>query len=129
VADLIAGAPADHSAVAVIEHALTATAESLFEPRRDEMRRWREIVDSDDALRERGLSKQRSIVAAAVDALVDRGFEAATADLAAGVGFVAFQSAATAWHADVDAARPLTSYVEDAFLRLRAMAISRDGGR
>ncbi len=122
IADLIAGAPTELAALAIVEHALAAAAESEFEPRRDEMRRWRQIVESDDSLLERGLNKQRLVVAAAVEALEARGIGAPSAELAAGLAFVAFQSAATEWHADEKAVRPLTSYVGDAFIRMRQVA-------
>lgn len=119
VAELIADGPRDRSAIDTVEHALKAAAESQFEPRRASMRRWREIVRVEPALQERGLSKQRVLVAAVVQALVDRGIDAQAAELSAGAAFVAFESAAGAWAADSRGARSLAGYFEDAIERMR----------
>lgn len=116
--ELIEAAPPDLSAMATLEHALMAAAESAFEPRREQMRGWREIVSGEPALQERGLSKQQLVVAATVSALGDRGVDALTAELAAGIVFVAFQSAVAEWAAEKTAERPLASHLEDWFSRM-----------
>ena len=121
IADLIADAPSELAALAAVEHALLAAAESEFEPRRAELRRWREVVDADDALQERGAHKQRQLIAAAAQALRGRGVDIPTGELAAGVAFIAFQAAATQWHQDHEARRPLSHYVDDAFAQMRRM--------
>lgn len=126
IADLITDAPSELSAVAAVEHALLAAAESEFEPRRAELRRWREVVDADDALQERGSHKQRQLISTATRALHARGIDIPTAELAAGMSFVAFQTAAAQWHHDDEAVHPLTTYVEDTFARLRDV-VSADG--
>lgn len=126
-AELIGAAPPGLSAIASLEHALTAAAEQAFEPRREWMRRWRQIVTSEDALLERGLSKQQLMVRAAVEALGERGVDAPTAELAAGMAFVAFQAAVAEW-ATATAARPLTAYLEDSFSRMHQVAAG-DAGR
>jgi AcrR family transcriptional regulator len=121
-AELISAAPAELSAIAALEHALKAAAESAFEPRREWLCRWRDIVTREQALFERGLSKQQSVVASAVKALGDRGVGAREAELAAGMAFVAFQSAVAEWVSEDPAPHPLTGYLEDSFLRMRQVA-------
>jgi AcrR family transcriptional regulator len=125
-AELIGAAPSELSAMATLEHALKAAADQAFEPRRDWMRRWRRIVTGEDALQERGLSKQRLVVAAAVEALGDRGVDVPTAELAAGMAFVAFQAAVAEW-ATATEARPLTSYLEASFSRMYQVAAGDQG--
>jgi AcrR family transcriptional regulator len=117
--ELVGSAPPELSAMATLEHALKAAAETAFEPRREWMRQWRDIVNGEHALRERGLSKQQMLAAAAVKALGDRGVDAPTAELAAGVAFVAFQAAAAEWAAEESSARPLAGCLEVWFSRMR----------
>lgn len=121
-AELIATAPLELSVMATLEHALKAVADLVFEPRREQMRGWREIVSSEPALQERGLSKQRLVVAATVTALAGRGVDAPTAELAAGIAFVAFESAVAEWVGDMTAAWPLSKHLEDWFARMHAVA-------
>lgn len=124
-AELVAAAPPELSAIATVEHALMAAAETEFEPRRDALRRWREIVNAEDALQERGFRKQRLVVNAAVEGLVGRGVDVPVAELAAGMAFVAFQSAVAEWATESVAARPLTSYLDVAFSRMHQLAAEK----
>lgn len=125
-AELIDAAPPDLSAIATLEHALTAAARTMFEPRREQMRKWRDIVSGEPALQERGLSKQQLVVAATVKALVVRGVEAPTAELAAGMVVVAFQSAMAEWARDTAGVCPLTHYLEDWFSRMNRVVAGDD---
>ena len=120
-AELIGAAPPDLSAMATLEHALKAAAEKAFEPRREWMRRWREIVSGEPALQERGLRKQQLVVAATAEALGGRGVDGPTAELATGMAFVAFQAAVAQW-VTATTARPLTSCIGDSFSRMRQVA-------
>lgn len=117
-AELVGAAPPGLSAMATLEHALHAAAENVFEPRREWMGRWREIMKGEPALQERGLSKQQLVVAASVEALGRRGVDRPTAELAAGIAFVAFQAAVAEWVTETVAARPLTGHLEVSFARM-----------
>lgn len=118
-ADLIRAAPPELSAMGAIEHALSVAAETEFEPRRTSLRQWRDVVAGEDALRERGLRKQQSIIEAAARALAERGVDAATAELTAGIAFVVFQAAVAEWTAEQATARPLTAYIRASFARMQ----------
>lgn len=125
-AELIETAPPELSAMATLEHALKAAAESAFEPRRDQMRRWRAIVSGEPALQERGLSKQQTVLSATVTALGARGVDAPTAELAAGMIFVAFQSAVAEWATETTASRPLTGHLDDWLARMHRVMAGAD---
>lgn len=126
-AELIGAAPSELSVLATLEHALRAAADEAFEPRRERMRRWREIVTGEPALVERGLRKQQLVVAAAVRALRDRGVDAPTAEVAAGMAFVALQAAAAEWATDETAARSLTSHLREWFARMHDVVADNQG--
>ncbi|WP_165943128.1 TetR/AcrR family transcriptional regulator [Gordonia zhaorongruii] len=125
-AELIEAAPPHLSALGTLEHALRAVAEQYFEPRREWMCRWREIIADEPALQERGLSKQQLVVAAAVEALRGRGVDSPAAELAAGIAFVAFQSAVAEW-ATAATPRPLASYLDDSFGQMRQLTSDAQG--
>lgn len=117
-AELIDEAPAELSAMPTLERAARGAAELAFEPRREQLREWRDIVSGEPALQERGLSKQQLVVTTAVRALGERGVDAATAELAAGIVFVAFQCAVAEWATETAVARPLTRHLEEWFSRM-----------
>lgn len=127
LAELVDATPPELTPIAALEQALKVVAEKEFEPRREWMRRWRDIVNREPALQERGLRKQLSVGAAAVKALRDRGVDETTAELAAGMALVAFQSAVAQWAATATAARPLTSYLEASFSRMHQVAAGDKG--
>jgi AcrR family transcriptional regulator len=99
---LLAEAPPDVDPFAVVLRGLHGLAEHRFEPRRDEIRAARRVIDADPALRERDLRKQADLRAAVREGFLRRGEDTLTAEVLAGLTAELFQTALTAWLVDDD---------------------------
>jgi AcrR family transcriptional regulator len=82
-ARLIAEAPASVDPVTLIVEGLKVVAETRFEGQREELRLRREIVRSDESLRERELHKRAAVCEAIRTGFIGRGVEATAAALLA----------------------------------------------
>jgi AcrR family transcriptional regulator len=93
----LAQAPANLGAAGFIIWGLRLMAAERFGGRRDEMRLLRRIIDSDEGLRERALSKRRTMSVLLGDALYDRGLCPAQAQLLAETSLSALDIAIGNW--------------------------------
>lgn len=116
---VIAEAPPDADPAALIIDGLTAFATAHLEGRRAEIRQRREIIRSDEGLRERELRKRDAVSEAVRDALTRRGLPAVTAAMLAGICATLFSVALQEW-LDSDDDRTLASIMLDGMQALRA---------
>jgi len=93
----LAEAPDDLGAEEFLGWALGLMATERFDGRRDEMRLLRSIIESDEGLRERALSKWRASYVLLGDALQDRGLRPAQARLLAETLVSAINIAIGSW--------------------------------
>ena len=116
---VIAEAPPDADPVALIIDGLTTFAATHLEGRRAEIRQRREIIRSDEGLRERDLRKRDAVSEIVRDALTRRGLQAVTAAMLAGTSATLFSVALHEW-LDSDDDRTLASIMLDGMQALRA---------
>ncbi|MYV46737.1 TetR family transcriptional regulator [Streptomyces sp. SID2888] len=117
-ADMIAEAPASWAPMRIIAEGLAEVAASRFEGRREELRALRQVVRSDDGLRERELRKWADLTEASRVAFVTRGIEPVRAALLAQIGIVMLRVSVEDWLGRDDD-RALTAILRDAFTALR----------
>jgi AcrR family transcriptional regulator len=115
----IVEAPADADPAALIIDSLSTFAATHLEGRRAEIRQRREIIRSDEGLRERDLRKRDAVSEAVRDALTRRGLPVVTAAMLAGTSATLFSVALQEW-LDSDDNRTLVSIMLDGMQALRA---------
>jgi AcrR family transcriptional regulator len=118
--DIVRDAPHDLAPRELLRHALER-ASGIFAPRFDDVRRWRAVVASDDALRERALRKQHLSIESMTAALRERGVEEETAGVTSTLAVLLMERAVGRWVAQPHDERPLLSYVHDALDGLDAL--------
>jgi AcrR family transcriptional regulator len=96
IAEAVAAAPEDASALEAVETALTGMA-GMLQERRERARRRQAVIDANPELQERELIKMASIAAAVADALRKRGVGDPAAALAAETGAAVFRVAFEQW--------------------------------
>ena len=117
-AALIAEAPPSADPAALVTDGLTAFAAMHLEGHRAEIRQRREIIRSDQGLRERELRKRDAVSEALRDALTKRGLPAVTAAMLGGICATLFSVALQEW-LDSDDDRTLASIILDGMQALR----------
>lgn len=117
---MLAEAPAGADPFAVVLRGLHHLAEHRFEPRRNEIRAARRIIDADAALRERDLRKQADLRAAVRQGFTARGEDALTAEVLAGLTVELFQTALGTWLSD-NGGTPFTEHLDRTAARMRAV--------
>ena len=115
---LVAGAPAGTSPLAVVLEGLRTVAEARFEGRKDAIRQWRAIVASDAGLRERELQKRAALATAIRDGFQARGLDPTRAALLAETSATLMCVSVTAW-LETDDDRRLYDLIETALATLR----------
>ena len=120
-ASLIAATPPSVTTSELILSGLRIVAETRFEGRRSEIRRRREIIRSDDSLRERDLHKRAALCETIRTGLAGRGVAARTASLLAETTVTVLYAALDEWldHHGSDE-RPLADVIVDTIASLRA---------
>ncbi len=78
-AELMAAAPASQDPMTLIVEGLRTVADTRFQGRREQMRQWRAVVNSDEALRERDASKRSALAAVIRQGLLHRDVAPTTA--------------------------------------------------
>jgi AcrR family transcriptional regulator len=116
---LIAEAPPDADPATLVIDSMTTFAATHLEGRRAEIRQRREIIRSDEGLRERDLRKRDAVSETVRDALMRRGLPAVTAAVLAGTSATLFSVALQEW-LDSDDGRTLASIMLDGMQALRA---------
>lgn len=119
VSDVIRSAPSDLTPAELVEFTLETAANTIFESRFDALRRWRVVVATDEALRERGLLKQQLMTETFVEVLHERGIDPQTADMIAGLATLTLQSATASWLAQPVATKPLAAFIHESLSTLR----------
>lgn len=120
-ADYVTEVPASLSAAALIVHCLERLTRERFEGRKEDLRRRRAIVSSDEGLRERNLHKRAAASGALARELVGRGLDTVEATLCAEVGVLALFTAIDSW-LDEDGDRTLFGLVLESLDSLRDVA-------
>ena len=105
----------------VVVRALQAAADSMFEPRRELVRRRHLILDASPELQERELSKRSSLTEVVTAALTARGAGEDTARMAAGAAMLVWQTAERQW-ARPGEQRALRELLSEALRTLRTTA-------
>ncbi|MDP4334215.1 TetR family transcriptional regulator [Curtobacterium sp. A7_M15] len=127
-ARVLAEAPAGTAPPALVADGLRVLAEQRFEPRREEIRSARRIIDAEPSLRERDLRKQADLRDAVRQGFLARGEDELTARVLGGLTVELFQTALEAWLADDDIA-PLTEHLDRVLRRMRTtLGVSGDSG-
>ncbi len=124
---LMAQAPASQDPVTVILEGLRIVAEARFEGRRQELRRWRAIVESDEGLRERDLRKRSALSAAVRDGFLRRGLDPTTAAVLAETSVTLLHVALDDWLAHDDE-RALFDVILTTFDSLRTVLAASPPG-
>lgn len=119
----IQAAPPGLATMDLLAHTLGWAATEIFGPRFEQVRHWRAVVDSDDALRERELRKQQLMAEATVRALRDRGLGEQEADMAARLAVLLLQTAVARWVAQDEEVVPLIRFVREALEQLRVTVV------
>jgi len=120
-ASLIAATPPSASTSKLILSGLRVVAETRFEGRRPEVRRRREIIRSDESLRERDLHKRAALRQTIQTGLADRGVAPRTASLLAETTVTVLYVALDEWlDQHDDDQRSLTDIIADTIASLRA---------
>jgi AcrR family transcriptional regulator len=96
-ADAIAGAPAESTPLEAIGAALAAFSAGFASDRREFLAKRQAVIAANSDLRERDLLKAAALTAAMAEAIVARGVEPHTANLAANVGALALGDAFQRW--------------------------------
>jgi AcrR family transcriptional regulator len=102
VASVVAAAPPQSSASSVLSTGFHRLADDVFAGRRERVRVLHRIIVSDDSLREREQHKNAIIADAGERAFLARGFDPASARLAAGLGVLVLSLAIERWIEDDD---------------------------
>jgi len=121
VAQQVAACPDALPPLEAVVYGLQAAGDTLFEARRDAVRRRREIIDANPELAERELRKQAALTDAIAGALRKRGIDSETALLSAHVGVLVQQTALQRWTQSAEN-RPLRDFLSDALGSLRTIA-------
>ncbi|MFG1605052.1 TetR family transcriptional regulator [Actinoplanes sp. NPDC049265] len=117
---MLAEAPADVEPLALIVSGLRAVAAERFEGRRDDLRIRRDIVNSDDGLRERDQRKRSVLREEVRKAMVARGVDKVTAALLGETCATLLFVSVEEW-LDQDGDRPLADIVLDTLASLRVV--------
>ena len=126
VARMMAEAPAAMEPVPLIVDGLKTLAETRFEGRRQEIREKREIIRSDESLRERNLRKGAGLRDAVLAGFVERGVETLTATLLAEISVTLLNVSLNEW-LDQDADRPFFDIILETLESLQTtFSIRRD---
>ena len=120
VSEVIRSAPSELAPAEFVEYTLETAANTIFEPRFDALRRWRAVVATDEALRERGLLKQQLMTETFVEVLHERGIDQQTSGMIAGLAILTLQSATAGWLAQTTPKKPLASFIHESLRTLRA---------
>ncbi|MEE6175436.1 TetR/AcrR family transcriptional regulator [Mycobacterium sp. 050134] len=96
-ADAIVAAPAGATPMTAIGAALAVFAAGFADDRREFLATRQAVIDANPELKERDLLKAAALTAAMADALVKRGVDPPTANLAAQVGALALGDAFQRW--------------------------------
>ncbi|MCT2582920.1 TetR/AcrR family transcriptional regulator [Actinophytocola gossypii] len=110
-------APASASPMTVVLEGLRTVAETRFEPRKAAIRQLRELVRSDDGLRERDLRKRAAMADAVRQGFLTRGLDGTRAALLAETCVTLVYVAMTEW---LDSDRALYDIIRDTAETLRA---------
>jgi AcrR family transcriptional regulator len=125
---LMAEAPPTLDPMTLIVGGLKAVAETRFEGRREEIRERRDIIRSDDGLRERDLRKRAALSEAIRAGFIDRGVGTATAALVAELTVTVLYVALDEW-LDQAGDRPLFEIITETFGSLQAALAFLPAGR
>jgi AcrR family transcriptional regulator len=127
-ARVLAEAPTGTTPLALVADGLRVLAAQRFEPRREEIRSARRIIDAEPSLRERDLRKQADLRDAVRQGFLARGEDELTARVLGGLTVELFQTALDAWLADDDTA-PLTEHLDRVLRRMQTtLGVSGDSG-
>lgn len=118
--EAITGAPSQLSPMAVLRRAFDTLAD-MFEMNRSFAEPRRAVIAATPALREREMSKQAELIAAAAEALAKRGADARTARLAAQLGAVTFNHALSTWAEDPTSS--LITHLDSAFKQMLSLNV------
>jgi AcrR family transcriptional regulator len=116
---LIAEAPPSLDPLTLIVSGLETVAETRFEGRREDIRERRDIIRSDEGLRERDLHKRAAVRDAIKAGLVGRGTGTTTATLLAEISVTVLYVALDEW-LDQDGDRTLAEIILEVLAELRA---------
>jgi AcrR family transcriptional regulator len=108
---LMRAAPDGTDPVALLRQELMAVADELFEGRRDHVARVRNIVATDERLRERELAKRRALASGVRSGLVARGVDPLRATLLGDLAVSVLYTAIDQWLDDEPEVRSLASWV------------------
>jgi AcrR family transcriptional regulator len=120
---LVAEAPPSLDPMTLIVGALKTVAETRFEGRRDDMRERRDIIRSDEGLRERDLRKRAALRDAIRAGFVSRGTDIVTATLLAEISVTVLYVALDEW-LDQDGDRKLSEIILGTLASLQAALAS-----
>ena len=115
----MAEAPPSLDPLTLIVGGLRTVAETRFEGRREEFRERRDIIRSDEGLRERDLRKRAALCEAIREGFIGRGVRTAAAALVAEITVTVLNVALDEW-LDQDGDRPLFEIILDTFESLQA---------
>jgi len=118
-AGLIADAPASLDPLTLIVSGLQTVAETRFAGQRDDFRRRRAIIRSDEGLRERELRKRAALAEVIKDGLAGRGVDGRTAALLAETCVTVLNVALDEWLDSADDDRTLFDIMLDTLASLR----------
>jgi AcrR family transcriptional regulator len=111
---LMRDAPGGLDPLALVGQQLVAAADELFEGRRDHVRRVRDVVATDERLRERDQAKRVALSSGVRSGLAARGVDAISAALLGDLAVSVLFTAMDCWlddGADDGGARPLSAHV------------------
>jgi AcrR family transcriptional regulator len=117
---LMAEAPAELEPMALISAGLLTMAETMVAGRGEDLRTRREVVASDEGLRERELRKLAAMAEAIAAGFEARGCDELTAVLAARTAVTAFNVGVDRW-LRADHEQPLGELVQDTLKALRSL--------
>lgn len=110
VAQLMADAPAALTPMALIGQGLQTFAATQFQGRREQLQARRAVIDADEGLRERELSKLSALSDAMSTGFQHRGVDPLTATLAAQIAVTVISASIARW-LDSDGQQPLAEMV------------------
>lgn len=116
---VVANAPAAATPMETIGAVLGAIATGFSDDRRDLLAKRQKVIASTPELKERDLLKNAALIAAMTEALVKRGVDPSTANLAAHVGALAFSDAVQRW-LEPDNRKSMATLAEEALSRVSA---------
>jgi AcrR family transcriptional regulator len=122
-ARLMAEAPPSLDPMTLIVGGLKTVAETRFEGRREEFRERRDIIRSDEGLRERDLRKRAAVCEAIREGLISRGVGTATAALVGEISVTVLNVALDEW-LDQDGDRTLSEIILDTLASLQTALAS-----